>query len=94
MKGYLYILKSEKLDRYYIGSSDNPSRRLNNQHNKGFVKSTKSGIPWKIVFQQEYVDLIMARKIEYKLKTYKSRKIIEKIIQNKNCVVKLVRAVR
>jgi len=89
VKGYLYILKSEKLDKYYIGSSDNPNRRLNNQHNRGFVRATKSGIPWKIVFQQEYIDLIMARKIEYKLKTYKSRKIIEKIIQNQNCVVKV-----
>jgi len=34
----------------------------------GFVKSTKTAIPWKIVFQQEYAGLITARKIEYKLK--------------------------
>jgi putative endonuclease len=89
VKGYLYILKSEKLDRFYIGSSDNPERRLINQHNKGFVKATKAGIPWEIVFQQKYVDLVMARKIEYKLKTYKSRKIIEKIIQNQDCTIKI-----
>ncbi len=85
----MYILKSEKLNRYYIGSSDAPERRLVNQHNKGFVKSTKSGIPWDMVFQQEYIDLTTARKIEYKLKTYKSRKIIEKIIKNQNCTIKI-----
>ncbi len=77
------------MDRFYIGSSDNPTRRLNRQQNKGLVKSTKLGIPWKIVFQQEYSELSMARKIEYKLKTYKSRKILEKIIQNKVCTIKL-----
>ena len=87
MKGYLYILKSDKLNRFYIGSSDNPERRLVNQHNKGFVRSTKPGIPWIIVFKQEYIDLVTARKIEYKLKTYKSRKIIEKIIQNQKCTI-------
>jgi putative endonuclease len=89
VKGYLYILKSEKLDRYYIGSSDNPERRLTTQHNKGFVKSTKTGVPWKIVFKQKYNTLKLARKIEYKLKNYKSRKIIEKIIQNQNCTIKI-----
>jgi len=93
MKGYLYILKSKKLGRYYIGSSNNPERRLS-QHNNGFVISTKTGIPWVKIFQQEYIDLITARKIEYKLKTYKSRKIIETIIQNQNCTIKLIRAVR
>jgi len=89
VKGYLYILKSEKLDRFYIGSSDNPERRLINQHNKGFVKATKSGIPWIIVFKQEYIDLVIARRIEYKLKTYKSKKIVEKIIQNQNCTIEV-----
>ena len=89
MKGYLYILKSEKLDRFYIGSSDNPERRLINQHNKGFVKATKSGIPWIIVFKQEYIDLTMARKIEYRLKRLKSRIITERIINDGFCKIKI-----
>ena len=90
MKGYLYILKSEKLDRFYIGSSNDPERRLNNQHNKGFVKSTKIGIPWIIVFKQEYIDLTMARKIEYKLKKMKSRIITERIVKDGICKVKII----
>ena len=36
-----------------------------------------------IVFSQEYKTLSEARKIEYKLKSFKSRKIIEKIILEK-----------
>ncbi|MBP6989471.1 GIY-YIG nuclease family protein [Candidatus Shapirobacteria bacterium] len=85
MKGYLYILKSEKTGKYYVGSSDNPERRLQTQHNIGFVRSTRSGIPWKLVFKQEYLNLPIARKIEYKLKKLKSRVIIEKIIADNFC---------
>jgi putative endonuclease len=85
VKGYIYILKSDKTGKYYIGSSDNPERRLEKQHNMGFVKSTRSGIPWKIVFKQEYADLLIARKIEHKLKKLKSRIIIEKIIADNFC---------
>jgi len=85
MKGYLYILKSDKTHKYYIGSSDNPQRRLETQHNVGFVRSTRSGIPWKLVFKQEYIDLPTARKIEYKLKKLKSREIIEKVISDNFC---------
>lgn len=85
MKGFIYILWSEKLDRYYVGSSDNPERRLNSQHNKGLVKATFTGKPWKIVFKQECVDLVMARRIEYKIKKYKSKVIIKKIIDDGYC---------
>jgi len=87
MEGYLYILKSEKLDKYYIGSSNNPERRLIAQHNKGFVISTKPGIPWVIVFKQKYPNLKMARQIEYKLKKMKSKIIIEKIIKDNFCKI-------
>ncbi len=85
LKGFVYILKSDKTGKYYIGSSDNPERRLETQHNIGFVRSTRSGIPWKLVFKQEYINLLMARKIEYKLKKLKSRIIIEKIIDDNFC---------
>jgi len=87
MSGYLYILKSEKHKRYYVGSSDDPERRLVTQHNNGFVKSTKSGIPWIIVFKQKYDSLANARKIEFKLKKYHSRVIIEKIINDGYCKI-------
>ncbi len=85
LKGFIYILKSSKTDKYYIGSSDNPERRLETQHNSGFVKSTRNGIPWKLVFKQEYFDLPTARRIECKLKKLKSRTIIERIIADNFC---------
>ncbi|MBP5135682.1 MAG: GIY-YIG nuclease family protein [Paludibacteraceae bacterium] len=45
MPGYVYILYSAKLDRYYVGSTDNIIRRLG-EHNRKKGKYTDVGIPW------------------------------------------------
>jgi len=76
---YTYILKSEKNNSYYIGSCGNIDIRLN-RHNKGLSKSTKRYVPWKLVHTEEFLTLSEARKREYQIKSWKSRKAIEKII--------------
>ena len=48
-----YILQSEKSSRYYIGSCENLEKRLK-VHNAGRVGVTKSGIPWMVVYREEY----------------------------------------
>jgi len=48
---YTYILFSEKLNKYYIGSSNNPQKRLV-RHNAGHNAFTKTGIPWILVYQE------------------------------------------
>jgi len=45
MECFVYILYSEKLDRFYIGSSYDPELRLH-YHNLGKKGWTKAGIPW------------------------------------------------
>jgi putative endonuclease len=80
-KGYLYILKSEKNNKYYLGSTIDLNRRLY-QHNNNLVLSTKNRGPWKLVYNKEFEDIKTARQIEYKLKKQKRRDIIEKIISN------------
>ncbi|OGK46616.1 hypothetical protein A2963_02370 [Candidatus Roizmanbacteria bacterium RIFCSPLOWO2_01_FULL_40_13] len=67
---YLYILKSDKYKKIYIGVSQNLSDRLV-KHNKGWSKSTKPYIPWKIVYQEKYLDKRKAYKGEYYLKNPK-----------------------
>ncbi len=90
MVGYLYILKSLKNQRFYIGSTDNLERRVF-EHNSGFEKNkfTRNNRPFELVFSQEYESLKIARQIEYKLKSFKSRKIIEEIIKDKICLLKI-----
>ncbi len=80
---YVYILKSKKNNKYYIGSTNNPSRRLL-EHNEGKTKSLKYIRPLKLVFKKEFNNLFDARKMEINLKRLKSRKIIEKIIMDKD----------
>ena len=77
----VYIIRSLKDERYYIGSSTDPDKRLTERHNKGRVLSTKGYLPWELVFKQEYLDIKVARLAEKTLKSYKSRKVLEKIIK-------------
>lgn len=76
---WVYILQSDVNDRFYIGSTNDLEQRLI-EHNSGQSGYTKFTRPFKLVFSQEYKTLNEARKIEYKLKSFKSRKIIERII--------------
>lgn len=89
VKGYLYIIQSLKNSKYYIGSSKDPIRRLTEFHNLGKVKATKYLIPWMLKFIQKYKTITLARKVERKLKQMKSKIIIEKIIKNKQCTIKI-----
>ncbi len=77
---YVYILQSEKTGRYYIGSSNNISRRLQ-EHSAGQTASLLYQRPLKVVFYQGYDNMKIARGIERRLKKLKSRVIIEHIIR-------------
>ncbi|MBS3767676.1 MAG: GIY-YIG nuclease family protein [Candidatus Cloacimonetes bacterium] len=76
---YTYILHSEKLDKFYTGHTNNLKLRLE-RHNDGWSRSTKSGIPWKIVYKEKYNTKSEAMKREYEIKRKKSRKYIESLI--------------
>jgi len=80
---FLYILQSLINHKYYIGSTVNIKRRIE-EHNRGQTKSTRFSKPYKLVFTQQFDSINQAKKIEYKLKRFKNRKIIDKIIQDQN----------
>lgn len=75
----VYILKSSANNKYYIGQSKDIEKRLV-YHNSGYSKSTKAGIPWKLVYSENYNSRQEAMKRETELKKYKSRVMIEKIV--------------
>ncbi len=78
---YVYILQSIRTSRYYIGSTINIENRLE-KHNKGYVKSTKNGRPWKLKMSQKYESIMQAKNIEFRLKKLKRRDYIEKMIND------------
>ena len=50
---YVYIIKSKKTNKLYIGYSDNLRLRMQN-HNKGLVQSTKMYCPWELAYYESY----------------------------------------
>ncbi|MCK4715356.1 MAG: GIY-YIG nuclease family protein [Candidatus Marinimicrobia bacterium] len=75
----VYILYSLIKDRYYIGQTQDVERRLH-EHNSRHSKSTRSGIPWKLVFIREFENRSDAVLFEMQLKRMKSRKYIQEQI--------------
>ncbi len=76
----VYILRSERNGNYYIGSTKDLERRLG-EHLQGAVKATGNLRPLSLVFQQEYETIREAKQVEWKLKKFKSRNIIKRIIE-------------
>ena len=79
---YIYILYSEKIDKYYIGSTSNIENRLlfhNSEKNKIW---SKRGQPWGLVFSHEFQTKKEALSAEKFIKKQKSRTFIEKLIHH------------
>jgi len=76
---YTYILFSEKLNKYYVGSCINLERRLY-ENNIGHSKFTSLGTPWKIIYTEEFQTMLEAKRRERQIKSMKSRKYIEDLI--------------
>lgn len=64
---YVYIMLSMKDERLYVGSTDNLKKRIL-EHNSGKVRSTKSRIPFKLVYYEAYSAEYDARNRESMLK--------------------------
>ena len=69
---YCYILYSEKLDKYYIGSTSSIQGRLqrHNTSNKGF---TSTGKPWVLKYFEAFESKHDAIKRKLQLKSWKDR---------------------
>jgi len=79
MNYFLYILKSDSSDKFYTGISNNPQNRLyyHNSIETGFTARYR---PWKVVFTKEFPDKTSAHSAELKVKSWKSKIMIEHLI--------------
>ena len=75
----VYIIYSEKIDRYYKGVTEDLPWRVE-RHNAGWGRFTKRGIPWELVSSEDFETTSEAIKRERAIKKRKSRNYIEKLI--------------
>lgn len=68
---YVYILQSERKQRYYVGYTGDLEKRLQ-EHNSGKVRSTKAYKPWKLAYKESFIDKAPAYKREREIKEFKS----------------------
>ena len=64
---YVYILKSIKDKKSYIGYTNNLLRKIK-EHNSKLTESTKPRVPFKLVYYEAYHNQQDAKKREYNLK--------------------------
>src|SRR3989344_1247201 len=77
---WVYILQSEKTERYYIDSSRDVENRLK-EHNSGKTISLRSQRPMKLVFKKLFPSNVDAVRMENKLKKCKNKKILDLIVK-------------
>lgn len=76
---FVYVLFSNSLSKRYVGSTSNLDKRLS-EHNSGKSKFTKGGIPWQLVYSEQFDTNSDARKRELFLKSGAGRKFLDSIL--------------
>jgi putative endonuclease len=83
MDYFVYIIESATTGGYYIGHTNNLESRLK-RHNQGSNRSTKNGIPWRVIWKHKMENRARSMKLEKKLKNLKSRTRLIKYIEGMN----------
>ena len=77
---YVYIIYSSTYNKYYIGSTNNLTRRLK-QHNAGENQSTKPYIPYEYSWVTVKENRKLAEMLERKIKNFKSKKRLREFME-------------
>jgi putative endonuclease len=81
---YVYILYSQLLDKYYIGATRDIAELRLKKHlsiHKGFTNNAND---WGIIHKEYFEDYLHALAREKQIKGWKSKIMIEKLINNSN----------
>ncbi|WP_036150512.1 GIY-YIG nuclease family protein [Maribacter forsetii] len=79
-----YIIYSQTLDRYYIGSTEDINERLIRHNNGNGSTYTKKAKDWELKWKREHETRADAMSLEFSIKKKKSRKYIEYLISKSN----------
>ncbi len=77
---FVYVLKSLKNGKRYVGSTKlKPEERLR-EHNWGSNKFTKSNKPFTLIYKEKYATIVFARQRENFLKSGAGRKYLDEVL--------------
>lgn len=79
MKYYIYILKSLKDHKFYIGSTSDLLARLK-FHNEGLQRSTRNRVPFILVYSEELPSKTEALIREKQIKSFKGEDAFKRLI--------------
>src|SRR5690625_1850552 len=88
----VYILYSNSIDRFYIGSCKDLNKRLQQHANKDFGKAfTTRAEDWVLFYKQEKLDYKTTRAIEQHIKKMKSRTYVHNLKKHDEIMQKLIK---
>jgi putative endonuclease len=74
----VYIIHSQDLQRYYVGSTEIVEKRLQ-EHNAGKSTSTRAGIPWELIHTEFFTTRSQAMLRERKIKARGIKRYLSEI---------------
>ncbi len=78
---YIYVLKSQKDNNFYVGKTDNLERRIH-EHNAGRVESTKYRKPLELIYCEASRNTKDAAHREVYLKTAWGKRYLKQRLKN------------
>ena len=76
----VYILRNSITHKHYIGSTNDPVRRLA-EHNRGQTRSTNRKGVWQMIYTEEYPTSLEAKRRERLIKSYKGGNAFRKLLR-------------
>ena len=77
---HVYILRSERDLKFYIGYTMNLSRRIS-EHKQGKVRCTNGRRPLKIIYYESFINKMDALRRERYLKSSKGRNMLRQLLR-------------
>ena len=75
---HVYVLKSQKTGRRYVGSCENLETRVT-RHNLGHSKATRHGLPWTLVHSEVFSNRADATRRERYYKSGRGRDELDQL---------------
>ncbi|MBI5531017.1 MAG: GIY-YIG nuclease family protein [Candidatus Doudnabacteria bacterium] len=78
---YIYVLRSSKNNKRYVGSTSKSPEKRTSEHNNGINSFTRHNKPWNLIYQESFTTKSEALKRENFLKSGQGRKWLDENIR-------------